>query len=316
MDLTRRHPAADVAASLLQKVGALDGCHSESASATRGVDNAENVRRIAAVPLVSHPGAAYTYGHDTDVLGRVLEVVTGETLEEVLQRRVLRPLGMNDTTFYIAPSDLKRARRLAELYHAPAGKLESCKSEFAPEWCANAQYGYIAPHSGKDGSIDHSSKESRSAVMQSGGCGLLSTASDFLKFIRMLLSGGRGAGGVRIIGRAAVHAMTYGDRLASASDYTFKNLDADLPSGSVSASEGWGLSFSLSTSVSRRPPAQLEASPVFGWGGLHSLHFFGSHGERMSGVALTQCHGFDRFCRDRSDELHRGLRDVAHSLLP
>ena len=84
----------------------------------------------------------------------------------------------------------------------------------------------------------------------------------------------------------------------------------------MGSAEGWGLGFALSAGDTGRPSPALEASPVFGWAGLHSLRFFASHGERMAAVAFTQCHGFSAFCRDRCDELHRGLRDVAHSLLP
>ena len=67
---TRWNPEADVASRLLDRERVLSGCHVE---AERGVDNAANVRRIARVPLVSQPGSAYSYGHDTDVLGRILE---------------------------------------------------------------------------------------------------------------------------------------------------------------------------------------------------------------------------------------------------
>ena len=117
------------------------------------------------------------------------------------------------------------------------------------------------------------------------------------------------------MGRAAVHAMTHGDRLSVAGgDFAFQNLARDKPPGDAAEAEGWGLGFALSGT--RRPPPQLESAPVFSWAGLHSLRFFASHKERLAAVALTQCHGFDAHCRDRCDELNRGLRDVAHSMLP
>ena len=207
-------------------------------------------------------------------------------------------------------------------------------------------------------------------------------ARDYLAFIRMLLDGGKAEGGARVLGRAAVRAMTGGDRLARG-DFAFRNLGEDRPAGDGAEADGWGLGFSHNDGVAR-PPPQLEAAPVFGWAGLHTLRFFGSHGERLAGVAMAQCsglvrrgqqnweptlplpltgclpgqgcragvlsdlgqpplgfpsavtsepahgaslgdlgpshkrrcHGFDAFCRDRCDELHRGLRDVAHSMLP
>ena len=87
----------------------------------------------------------------------------------------------------------------------------------------------------------------------------------------MLLNGGRSPTGARVIGRAAVHAMTHGNRLAPALDYPFKNLGAELPQGSAPEAEGWGLGFALSAGDTGRPSPALEASPVFGWAGLHSL---------------------------------------------
>ena len=109
--------------------------------------------------------------------------------------------------------------------------------------------------------------------------------------------------------------MTHGDRLALA-DWPFRNLDPDTPRGGAAPSEGWGLGFALGGGANRRPPDQLEAAPVFRWEGLHSTQMFGSHGERLAAVALTQCHGFDAYCRDRSSEMRKGLRDVVHSMLP
>ena len=183
-DATRRHPAADVAAALMQQASppVLDGCHTDGAEAERGVDAAANVRRLAALPLVSQPGTAYSYGLDTDVLGVALEAASGLPLGELLSRRVLAPLGMNDTAFSIAPGDAPRLARLASLYRYDdaRGALRSCAAASAaasaaagaatgavagaagevPPWCAAAQDAYVTG----------------APLLQSGGCGLLSTA--------------------------------------------------------------------------------------------------------------------------------------------
>eukprot|EP00966_Prymnesium_polylepis_P261024 6029388-Prymnesium_polylepis.1 len=294
-------PEAEVATRLLDRAHVLSGCHVEGIAAERAVDNTENVMRISRVPLASQPGSEFTYGHDTDVLGRVLEVVEGTTLGAVLQRRLFEPLGMNDTMFSLGSKGWRRAKaakqRLAPLFHFKHGEPVRCGTEGAADWCANAEWGY------EDG------------LLQSGGCGLLSTARDYLTFLKMLLSGGRSASGERVLGRAAVHAMTHGDRLAL-EDWPFRNLDPDSPRGGAPPSEGWGLGFALGGSASRRPSDQLEAKPIFRWEGLHSTQMFGSHGERLAAVALTQCHGYDAYCHDRSSEMRKGLRDVVHSMLP
>ena len=117
-------------------------------------------------------------------------------------------------------------------------------------------------------------------------------ARDYLAFIRMLLDGGKAEGGTRVLGRAAVRAMTGGDRLARG-DFAFRNLGEDRPAGDGAEADGWGLGFSHNDGVAR-PPPQLEAAPVFGWAGLHTLRFFGSHGERLAGVAMAQCSGLVR----------------------
>jgi len=114
-------------------------------------------------------------------------------------------------------------------------------------------------------------------------------ARDYLAFVRMLLDGGKAEGGARVLGRAAVRAMTGGDRLARG-DFAFRNLGEDRPAGDAAEADGWGLGFSHNDGVAR-PPQQLEAAPVFGWAGLHTLRFFGSHGERLAGVAMAQCGG-------------------------
>lgn len=298
---TKLDPPADVAAALYRRAKVLDGCHIDGPAAEEGVDNAENVRRLAAVPLAAQPGSRYTYGHDTDVLGRLLEVATRSPLSEVLRSRIFAPLGMNDTAFQLSPADGARRARLAPLYHYPAGEAERCDAPGAPDWCAHANRAY-----------------QQGSGLESGGCGLLSTSRDYLKLLRMLTTdGGRAADGSRVLGRAAVRAMTHGDRLA-ASDAPFQNLNKRLSSATAEpgAAAGWGIGLELGGAAGRRPNTQLESAPTFGWAGLHTSKFFGSAAERLAGVAFTQCHGYDPWCRERADELGKGLRDVAFGMLP
>lgn len=140
------------------------------------------VARVATLPLAHQPGVRWTYGVNTDILGAVIEAVTGQDLETAMRERVLGPLGMTHTTF--RPDAGLRAR-LATIHHrTPAGTLE-------PD-IAWTQLG--------------------STAFPSGGGGLVSTLHDYARFGQMLLDGGE-LDGVRILGRKTVELMT-GNQIA------------------------------------------------------------------------------------------------------
>jgi CubicO group peptidase (beta-lactamase class C family) len=130
------------------------------------------VSRVARLPLAHQPGEVWEYGHSADVLGRVIEIVSGQPLDQFLDSRVFKPLGMVDTGFWVAPE--KRAR----LIDPPVG---------AP----------IRP----DRDV------TKPTTLFSGGGGLVSTAADYLRFCQMLLNGGE-LDGVRVLMPATVRRMT------------------------------------------------------------------------------------------------------------
>jgi CubicO group peptidase (beta-lactamase class C family) len=140
----------------------------------RDLTNAEFVAEIAKLPLIDQPGASWNYSHSTDVLGRVVEIVSGETLGEFLHDRILAPLGMRDTGFF-APAD--KHERLAEPFEhdRDAGK-PLIETRIAPRF-------------------------------ESAGSGLISTMDDYARFAQMLYAGGA-LGSVRILGRKTVAFMT------------------------------------------------------------------------------------------------------------
>jgi len=138
--------------------------------------NADFLRRAATVPLLFEPGHAWNYGINTDLVGVLVERLTGQTLGQAMRERVLDPLGMADTSFS-APSD---PSRLAKVYHQNAA-------------------GELVEATGRDrGPVVH---------FESGGGGLYSTAHDYARFAQMLLNGGE-LGGRRILGRKTVALMT------------------------------------------------------------------------------------------------------------
>ncbi len=136
--------------------------------------NAEFVDRLAALPLEHQPGTVWHYSHATDVLGRVLEVISGRDLQQTMDEALLEPLGMTETGFQLNPS--KRGRLAEPLPCARKGRpnfLDPCM-----------------PRRG-----------------QRGGGGLTSTAGDYTRFLRMLLGRGR-LDGDRILSPATVTLMT------------------------------------------------------------------------------------------------------------
>ncbi|GMV05539.1 MAG: serine hydrolase [Gemmatimonadota bacterium] len=155
----------------------------------------ETVRRMAALPMDAHPGERYVYGYSTDILGAVVEVVSGLTLDAFLRSQILDPLGMVDTHFYVPR---EKAGRLATVYSLPRdGALARAPDGAAME--AQGQY--------LDGP----------RTSFSGGAGLVSTAGDYARFLQMLLDGGS-LDGTRLLAPSSVALMTadhVGDRYTS-----------------------------------------------------------------------------------------------------
>jgi CubicO group peptidase (beta-lactamase class C family) len=143
---------------------------------TRDLTTAEFVVELAKLPLIDQPGSAWNYSHSTDVIGRVVEVVSGQTLGAFVNDRILAPLGMRDTAFYV-PADTRE--RLAE--------------PFAKD-----------PDNGKPVQLVEIPSAPR---FESGGGGLFSTMDDYARFAQMLYLGGTFAN-TRFIGRKTLEFMT------------------------------------------------------------------------------------------------------------
>jgi CubicO group peptidase (beta-lactamase class C family) len=140
------------------------------------ITNAEFADRIAAMPLEHQPGSTWEYSHSTDVLGRVIEVVSGQSLGQFLKSRLLDPLGMKDTSFYVAEPD--RQGRIAE--PLPGDRMIGNVPMFDPR--------QVEP-------------------MESGGGGLVSTPVDYARFLMMLRNRGQ-LDGRRFISPATLQYMT------------------------------------------------------------------------------------------------------------
>jgi CubicO group peptidase (beta-lactamase class C family) len=135
------------------------------------------VRKLGKLPLISHPGEEFHYGMSVDVLGYLVEVISGETFDEFLRQRIFLPLQMNDT-YMILPED--KLTRLAKTYNYINGKM--VESDIDLSYLTKQTY-------------------------FSGGAGLVSTPADYFRFAQMLLNKGQ-LDGVRILSRKTVEMMT------------------------------------------------------------------------------------------------------------
>lgn len=144
---------------------------------------ANTIPLLAGLPLKHHPGERFTYGLNTDVLGYLVEVLSGQPFDQFLMSRIFLPLGMNNTFFFL-PAD--KRQRLVTLYHAPAEK--------AVERTALIYDGSDPNYPIFDGTYF------------SGGAGLSSTTEDYAKFLQLFLSKGE-FNGVRLLSRKTVELM-------------------------------------------------------------------------------------------------------------
>ena len=184
----------------------------------------ETVDRMAALPFQAQPGDRFVYGYGTDILGALVEEVSGLSLDRFLATRLFEPLDMRDTHFYLPPG--KEARLAAVHGHDSAGKL--IRSPEGPGMDTQGQY-VNGPR-----------------ASYSGGAGLLSTARDYARFLQMMLNGGS-LGDARILSPASVALMTanhIGDLLGPGSGFGLGfevrlDLGAAGQPGSV-GDYGWG----------------------------------------------------------------------------
>lgn len=213
------------------------------------------VAALGRLPLEFSPGEGWNYSVATDVLGAVVERVSGQTLDAFFQTRIFAPLGMHDT-FFAVPED--KIDRLTDCYTLVEGK------------------GRVIYDPGA------ASAWSRRPKLLSGGGGLVSTALDYHRFCRMCEQGGT-LDGVRIVGRKTLDLMTM-NHLPGGKDLA--SLSQSLFSETQNAGTGFGLGFAVTQDVARTmiPGSQGE----YYWGGMFSTAFFIDPVERLHMVFMTQ----------------------------
>lgn len=213
---------------------------------------ADSVKRLAAQPLLFNPGSRWEYSLSADVLGYLVEVVSGKSFAEFLRTRIFEPLGMKDTYFYL-PQD--KVNRLATAY---TWYPDKGLSRFPDKPIVEGPFSYTAdyPYSGP-------------RKLYSGGAGLSSTAGDYLRFCELMLNGGS-LGNVHLISRKSVELMTH-DQI-----------------GRISPDQGFGLGFGIDGVKS--PLTELGTPGQYGWGGFFYTSFHIDPKEQMITIFMGQLH--------------------------
>lgn len=219
-----------------------------------GTDLAGACAAWAELPLLFDPGRSWNYSVATDVLGRVVEVISGRTLDEFFRESIFEPLDMRDTGFAVPESELER---LAALYSADRNGLA----------VRNTRLNRVSSH--------------RPRVL-SGGGGLVSSARDYHRFTQMLLGGGA-LEGTRLLGSRTVGFMTH-NHLPGGADL------ADIAMGAFSETSNAGKGFGLGFSVNESPQAAkvLATQGQYAWGGMASTAFWVDPAEELTVLFLTQ----------------------------
>jgi CubicO group peptidase (beta-lactamase class C family) len=238
----RQHPV-----DAMYRAANLDGAGEPAVA-----DLADLCVRIAGIPLLFQPGSEWAYSVATDVLGRVIEVISGQRLGEFFTQRIFEPLSMTDTGFGIR--DDQRSR-LARLYAQQPGGIQAAD--------------------GVGASVDR-------PTLELGGGGLISSARDYHRFTQMLLRGGE-LDGRRVLSPRTVRFMTRNHLPAGADLEQFgRPLYSEVPMRGA----GFGLGFS----VDLEPPAtgRPGSAGTYAWGGAASTLFWVDPVEQLTAMFFTQ----------------------------
>jgi CubicO group peptidase (beta-lactamase class C family) len=211
------------------------------------------ISRLAAQPLMFQPATHWEYSHATDVVGRIVEVVSGQDLDRFIRERISAPLGLKDTGFWAPPEAADRAAR--PQVDPATGRKQAVPDPLAkPRWF-------------------------------SGGGGMVSTAADYARFCQMLLNGGS-LSETQIASRKTIELMTanhlppgtrFGEYVAAA-----QRLLAPIPE----MGQGFGLGFAVRTEAGRNPAPGSVGD--FFWAGAYGSYFWVDPREELYAVLMMQ----------------------------
>jgi CubicO group peptidase (beta-lactamase class C family) len=218
-----------------------------------GFDLAEGIGRMASLPLLFDPGTRWNYSMSTDVCGRLIEVMSGQQLDEYLRDQVLEPLGMRDTAFCAPESELPRC-----------SPLYTRSKEGGLRRMADAETMVRPPK------------------FLSGGGGLVGTARDYLRFCHMLLNGGE-LDGARLLGARTVRYMA---RNHLPGGVLLNEMGQSTFAEAALEGTGFGLGFAVIEDAAALQ--NLASEGEFSWGGAASTTFWVDPVEEICAVFMTQ----------------------------
>ena len=235
-DLGPMYEKANVASGLLQYDGTIG----------------DSVKQLAALPLLFNPGDKFEYSLGIDVLGRLVEVVSGKPLDDFFRTRIFEPLGMKNTYFF-PPENKLDLLATAYTYYPDKGL-----NRFPDTPIREGSFAYSA---------DYPSRGPKKLF--SGGAGLVSTAMDYARFCQMMLNDGK-VGNTRLLSRKSVELMTH-DQL-----------------GKISQDMGFGIGFGVDGA--KAPLSELGSVGSYGWGGFFYTEFSIDPKEEMIVIFMAQLH--------------------------
>ena len=228
---------------------------------------AQKTAEIAKLPLNFHPGESWRYSVANDVLGRLVEAVSGMPFDDYLQQNLFNPLAMTHTGFYVQPQDVQLVAKAYK--HDAAGKLEL--GEFGPL-----------------------SAQTKRPAFISGGGGLISTAGDYLRFAQMLANGGTFEGR-QYLSPVTVALMSSNQVPADAQRLYW---------GESSKGLGYGLGVAPEIDIRMAPHAGMDGD--YSWGGVLDTHWVASPKTGVVAVLMTQVNPLGRK-EARTDDDFRNL---------
>ena len=233
----------------------------------------EEINLLSTIPLLCQPSTEWVYSVSIDVLARIIEIITKEKLQLVLEKRIFKPLEMTDTCFILEESKLDRLMTSYEFdpLHKKLNEPSSSTQKIGG-------YGY----------------PTNSATYARGGHGLFSSLEDYSKFAQMLLTGKTKTGEI-IISQSMLSLATTNHLSTSFFPLEIKNFDEDVLEENDLESYGWGLGFRVMIDIDK--VNGMGSIGEFGWAGAAATYFLVDPKNDLTAVLMTQVLGAENILK-------------------
>jgi len=249
------NPTRNMVIDLYKEAGITDGfCRPDE---TIG----DMVKRLARLPLYAQPGEVWDYGLNSDVLGYLVEVISGQKFDAFVEQRIFKPLKMDDSYFYI-----------------PKEKLPRLAAVWKSDWKGHLERAEAKPIISGDLCLNPGDGEALSGKYLAGGASMLSTAYDYFRFAQMLLNDGE-LDGARLLSRKSVELMT-------ATSHSGR-FDAEFLH-----SKGWKFGLGFAIQQDREHPVDSGDVGTFEWAGIYSTRFSVDPKEQKITIFMSQTNPF------------------------